>query len=130
MHAVAGGGVCTMPIDSSLTHASFKSCPRISIQYSGPAHPLMSRTPAEEPACVKIAAAAIEIDGSDGEGGGQIFRLSIGLSAVTGLPVVNHSVRANRSKPGLAPQHLACIRSVQVSPLPPPAYARCCDHCS
>jgi RNA 3'-terminal phosphate cyclase (ATP) len=59
----------------------------------------------------------IEIDGSKGEGGGQIFRLSIGLSAVTGQPVLNHSVRANRPKPGLALQHLACVRAVQVPKL-------------
>jgi hypothetical protein len=63
------------------------------------------------------AAEFIEIDGSKGEGGGQIFRLSIGLSAVTGQPVLNHSVRANRPKPGLALQHLACVRAVQVPPL-------------
>ena len=60
------------------------------------------------------SAPMIEIDGSKGEGGGQIFRLSIGLSAVTGQPVLNHSVRAQRPKPGLAPQHLACVRAVQV----------------
>jgi RNA 3'-terminal phosphate cyclase (ATP) len=68
------------------------------------------------------SAAAIEIDGSNGEGGGQIFRLSIGLSAVTGRSVLNHSVRANRPKPGLALQHVACARAVQVinRPLPPP----------
>jgi RNA 3'-terminal phosphate cyclase len=59
---------------------------------------------------------AIEIDGSKGEGGGQMFRLSVGLSAVTGLPVLNHSVRANRPKPGLALQHVACVKAVQVLP--------------
>jgi RNA 3'-terminal phosphate cyclase (ATP) len=56
----------------------------------------------------------IEIDGSKDEGGGQMFRLSIGLSAVTGQPVLNHIVRAQRPKPGFALQHLACVRAVQV----------------
>lgn len=74
----------------------------------------MSQPHADAPA----PAPAIEIDGSKGEGGGQMFRLSVGLSAVTGLPVLNHSVRANRPKPGLALQHLACVKAVQVLPLP------------
>ncbi len=75
----------------------------------------MARACAEGPAAsASDGKAAIEIDGSKGEGGGQIFRLSMALSAVTRLPVLNHNVRANRPRPGLAPQHLACVRAVQV----------------
>ncbi|NWF92377.1 MAG: RNA 3'-phosphate cyclase [Syntrophaceae bacterium] len=48
----------------------------------------------------------IEIDGSYGEGGGQILRTSLALSAVLRRPVRVHSIRGGRSNPGLQPQHL------------------------
>ncbi len=51
----------------------------------------------------------IEIDGSDGEGGGQILRTSLALSMCTGQPFRLTSIRAKRSKPGLMRQHLACV---------------------
>jgi RNA 3'-terminal phosphate cyclase (ATP) len=54
----------------------------------------------------------IEIDGSYGEGGGQILRMSVALSAVTGKDVKISNIRAGRKKPGLAAQHLTGIRSV------------------
>lgn len=54
----------------------------------------------------------IEIDGSYGEGGGQILRMSVALSAVTGKDVKIVNIRAGRKKPGLAAQHLTAIRSV------------------
>ncbi len=49
----------------------------------------------------------VTIDGSQGEGGGQIFRLSIALSALTGEDVVIENIRKGRPKPGLARQHLS-----------------------
>ncbi|NLZ63772.1 MAG: RNA 3'-terminal phosphate cyclase [Lentisphaerae bacterium] len=54
----------------------------------------------------------ITIDGSFGEGGGQILRTSLSLAAVTGKPVQLENIRANREKPGLMRQHLACAKSV------------------
>jgi len=51
----------------------------------------------------------IEIDGSDGEGGGQILRTSLALSMCTGQPFRLTNIRAKRSKPGLMRQHLACV---------------------
>jgi RNA 3'-terminal phosphate cyclase (ATP) len=54
----------------------------------------------------------IEIDGGQGEGGGQILRTSIALSALTGKDVVVKNIRAGRPKPGLAAQHLAAIKGV------------------
>jgi RNA 3'-terminal phosphate cyclase (ATP) len=55
--------------------------------------------------------AAIELDGSFGEGGGQILRTSLALSLLTGKPFRLRNVRAGRAKPGLQPQHLMCVRS-------------------
>lgn len=52
----------------------------------------------------------VEIDGSTGEGGGQILRTSLSLSALTGRPVEFFNVRAKRTKPGLQPQHLTAVR--------------------
>ncbi|HET9042845.1 MAG TPA: RNA 3'-terminal phosphate cyclase [Burkholderiales bacterium] len=54
----------------------------------------------------------IEIDGSHGEGGGQTVRTAVALSAITGKSVRLQNVRANRDRPGLAPQHLAAVRAV------------------
>jgi RNA 3'-terminal phosphate cyclase (ATP) len=51
----------------------------------------------------------LTIDGSFGEGGGQILRSSLALSIVTGRPFVIENIRARRSKPGLMRQHLAAV---------------------
>ena len=53
----------------------------------------------------------IVIDGSQGEGGGQILRTSVGLSAAMGTPVRITAIRAGRQRPGLRPQHLAAVRA-------------------
>lgn len=53
----------------------------------------------------------IEIDGSFGEGGGQILRTSLTLSLLTGQAVRLSRIRAKRSKPGLQPQHLMSVRA-------------------
>lgn len=54
----------------------------------------------------------VDVDGSYGEGGGQILRTSLALSALTGRPVRIRNVRAERKNPGLAPQHLTAVRAV------------------
>jgi RNA 3'-terminal phosphate cyclase (ATP) len=59
----------------------------------------------------------IVLDGSSGEGGGQILRTALGLSAITGKPFRVIRVRENRLKPGLRPQHREAARAV----------ARLCD---
>ncbi len=51
----------------------------------------------------------IQIDGQQGEGGGQVLRTALALSVVTGQPVQLTSIRAKRRSPGLAPQHLAGV---------------------
>lgn len=53
----------------------------------------------------------VPIDGSHGEGGGQIIRTSLSLAAVTGRAVEIFNIRARRSKPGLQPQHLTAVRA-------------------
>jgi RNA 3'-terminal phosphate cyclase (ATP) len=56
-------------------------------------------------------AETVSIDGSHGEGGGQILRTSVSLAAITGRPVHIFNIRAGRSKPGLQPQHLTAVRA-------------------
>ncbi|HEX6319148.1 MAG TPA: RNA 3'-terminal phosphate cyclase [Burkholderiales bacterium] len=54
----------------------------------------------------------IDVDGAYGEGGGQLVRTAVALSALTGKPLRLANVRASRARPGLAPQHLAALRAV------------------
>ena len=53
----------------------------------------------------------IAIDGSVGEGGGQILRTSLALSMCTGQPFTLARIRARRAKPGLMRQHLTCVQA-------------------
>jgi len=53
----------------------------------------------------------ITIDGSQGEGGGQVLRSSLTLSLVTGRPFRMENIRARRPKPGLLRQHLTAVRA-------------------
>ena len=54
----------------------------------------------------------MEIDGSHGEGGGQLLRMAVALSAITRIPVAVRRIRAGRPNPGLAAQHLTALRAV------------------
>lgn len=53
----------------------------------------------------------IIIDGSKGEGGGQILRSSLSLAALTGQTIEVHNIRAGRRKPGLLRQHLTSVKA-------------------
>jgi RNA 3'-terminal phosphate cyclase (ATP) len=53
----------------------------------------------------------IHIDGSFGEGGGQILRTALGLSLFTGQPFRIEKVRAGRRNPGLLRQHLTAVKA-------------------
>lgn len=53
----------------------------------------------------------VRLDGSKGEGGGQILRTALTLSLLTGRPFRIHRIRANREKPGLRPQHRTAVEA-------------------
>jgi RNA 3'-terminal phosphate cyclase (ATP) len=53
----------------------------------------------------------IVIDGSYGEGGGQIVRSSLSLAMITGVPFRLVNIRKGRKKPGLRPQHLTAVKA-------------------
>ncbi|MGQ9782245.1 MAG: RNA 3'-terminal phosphate cyclase [Nitrososphaeria archaeon] len=53
----------------------------------------------------------LEIDGSAGEGGGQVLRTSIALSIATNTPVRIYNIRKKRPNPGLQPQHYMAIKA-------------------
>jgi len=52
----------------------------------------------------------LKIDGSYGEGGGQILRSAVTLSCITKIPIQIENIRKNRRVPGLRPQHLTAIK--------------------
>src|SRR2546425_13219862 len=54
----------------------------------------------------------IEIDGAHGEGGGQLVRMAVALSALTATPVRVVRIRAGRPVPGLASQHVTALQAV------------------
>lgn len=51
----------------------------------------------------------VQLDGRHGEGGGQLLRTALSLSAITGRPVELKNIRAGRDRPGMAPQHLTAV---------------------
>src|SRR5919107_1809400 len=53
----------------------------------------------------------IIIDGSEGEGGGQVLRTALALSLVTGQPFRIEKIRANRSRPGVMRQHVTAVEA-------------------
>lgn len=53
----------------------------------------------------------VNVDGSRGEGGGQILRSSLSLAVVSGRPITVERIRARRPKPGLLRQHLTAVKA-------------------
>ncbi len=56
----------------------------------------------------------LQIDGSLGEGGGQVLRTSLSMAVLTQRPFHLFNIRARRPKPGLRPQHLTAVRAAAV----------------
>jgi RNA 3'-terminal phosphate cyclase (ATP) len=54
----------------------------------------------------------LTIDGSEGEGGGQVLRTALALSAVTGRSFQIEHIRGKRKKPGLLRQHLTAVKAI------------------
>lgn len=54
----------------------------------------------------------LEIDASQGEGGGQVVRTALALATLTGQRVRLYNIRGRRKNPGLAPQHLAGVKAL------------------
>ena len=54
----------------------------------------------------------VVIDGSEEEGGGQMFRMSIALSQILAKPIQVINIRANRKPPGLKDQHLVGLKAM------------------
>ena len=84
-----GSGMSFVPIPSSADAAGCR--------HAGPSHGRLEM---------------LTVDGAHGEGGGQIIRNAVALSALTGTPIRIVNIRANRKKPGLFPQHMAAVRAV------------------
>jgi len=57
------------------------------------------------------SAGILTIDGAHGEGGGQVLRTALALSAISLRPFRIINIRARRRNPGLLPQHLSATRA-------------------
>ena len=76
---------------------------------------------------MKLNTSMIELDGSHGEGGGQILRTALALSLATGQAFRMENIRAKRPKPGLMRQHLACVQAA-VAVGSGPAHTQAVNH--
>ncbi len=61
---------------------------------------------------VAAATLMLYLDGSHGEGGGQIVRTALSLAALLRVPVRIENIRAGRPKPGLRAQHLTAVKAL------------------
>ena len=63
----------------------------------------------------------LTIDGSQGEGGGQILRTALSLAVIERRPIRIENIRAGRAKPGLMRQHLTCVKAAAAISVSRPA---------
>lgn len=101
-------GAPTRPITARrwLAHAGHAATPRPH-GVAGRRRPVLEGARSMASAGSKL----ITLDGSHGEGGGQILRSALSLSMLTGRPFRIVKIRANRDQPGLRPQHLAAVEA-------------------
>ena len=59
----------------------------------------------------QVSGQVLNIDGSIGEGGGQVLRTSLALAVITGKPFRMTNIRRRRAKPGLMPQHVKAVEA-------------------
>jgi RNA 3'-terminal phosphate cyclase (ATP) len=78
---------------------------------ASPHRPIVGGAVTGERDLVSSSTRLVTLDGSSGEGGGQILRTAIALSLLSGRPFRIVKIRANRDKPGLRPQHLKAVEA-------------------
>ena len=82
---------------------------RMATSWSGKPSPWARKSDRRQGKGTSVVSGMLTIDGSQGEGGGQVLRSSLALSLVTGRPLVVEKIRAARKKPGLLRQHLTAV---------------------
>ncbi|MFO0685177.1 MAG: RNA 3'-terminal phosphate cyclase [Sandaracinus sp.] len=105
----ADGAVLWSKADGVVAHARIEATPPLAPSHESEGEPV----PPSIDVVLRPASARepLVIDGSAGEGGGQILRSSLALSIVTGTPFAIERIRAGRKKPGLLRQHLTCVKA-------------------
>src|SRR4051794_13642965 len=79
--------------------------------HRGIGRPIGGALTGEDGVATEPGSRLITLDGSSGEGGGQILRTALALSMITGRPFRIVKIRANRDKPGLRAQHATAVEA-------------------
>ncbi len=85
--------------------------PPVRVSWNAPSKHRPTGDSSPVPASIDPSERLVDLDGSRGEGGGQILRTALALSLLTGRPFRMSRIRAHRDKPGLRPQHLKAVEA-------------------